>query len=149
MSRRRLRVFISSRMQELAAERAAIKAALDDLRIDAWVYESDAGARSQSIRKTYVEELSGADLYIGLFWKGYGEYTLEEYKLAESLKKDRLIFQKRTAEEGDRDPQLREFLVGLNNVEKGLTVRWFDGLEDFTTAVKDDVAGWQSDKVLE
>jgi Domain of unknown function (DUF4062) len=53
MPRRRLRVFISSRMEELAPERQAIKAALEDVGMDPWIYESDAGARPQSIQETY------------------------------------------------------------------------------------------------
>ena len=48
----RLRVFVSSRMQELAPERAAIKAALNELNIDGWVFEEDAGARPQGIQQT-------------------------------------------------------------------------------------------------
>jgi len=142
---RRVRVFISSRIEELAPERQAIKTALEDVGMDPWVYESDAGARSQSIQKTYVEELKGADLYIGLFWKGFGQYTVEEYQLAEELKKDRLIFQKRTASEDDRDPQLRAFLARLNDVRKGLTVQWFNDAEDIPNLVKDAAAGWTYD----
>jgi len=70
----RLRVFVSSRMQELAPERAAIKAALDELNMDGWVFEEDAGARPQGIQQTYKDEVDRADLYIGLFWRDYGDY---------------------------------------------------------------------------
>ena len=80
----RLRVFVSSKMQELAAERQAIKAALDALRVDGWVFEQDAGARTETIQQTYTEQLVAADLYVGVFWKGYGDYTIEEYEHAES-----------------------------------------------------------------
>jgi hypothetical protein len=41
----RLRVFVSSSMDELAEERAAVRKALGQLKIDAWVFEVDAGAR--------------------------------------------------------------------------------------------------------
>ena len=41
----RLRVFVSSRMAELAPERKLVKEALDQLRVDAWVFEEDAEAR--------------------------------------------------------------------------------------------------------
>ena len=60
----RLRVFVSSRMQELAPERETIKAALNELHIDSWVFEKDAGARSQAIQETYKQEIDGADLYM-------------------------------------------------------------------------------------
>ena len=74
----RLRVFVSSRMQELEPERTAIKAALNELHIDGWVFEKDAGARPQGIQQTYQQELDSADLYIGLFWRDYGDYTIDE-----------------------------------------------------------------------
>ena len=45
----RLRIFISSRMQELAPERVAIRDALDQLNLDGWIFEMDAGARPQGI----------------------------------------------------------------------------------------------------
>ena len=48
----RLRVIVSSKMQELAPERKALKAALDDLKVDAWVFEEDAGARPVPIEKS-------------------------------------------------------------------------------------------------
>jgi len=44
-----LRVFVSSKMQELAPERQALKVALDALRVDAWVFDKDSGARAISI----------------------------------------------------------------------------------------------------
>jgi len=52
----RLRVFVSSRMQELAPERAAMRAALGELNIDGWVFEENTGARPQGIQQTYKEE---------------------------------------------------------------------------------------------
>src|SRR5689334_8191743 len=88
MAASRLRVFVSSKMQELAPERREVKSALDELKVDGWVFEEDAGARPQSVRQTYTEELDGADLYIGLFWKEYGDYTVEEYERARSHGKD-------------------------------------------------------------
>ncbi len=40
----RLRVFVSSRMEELRPERDRVRAALDELKVDAWIFERDAGA---------------------------------------------------------------------------------------------------------
>jgi len=54
----RLRVFVSSKMQELAPERQAVKAALGELIVDAWVFEHDAGARPVSIEKVFLEEVA-------------------------------------------------------------------------------------------
>jgi len=65
-------------MEELAPERSAIKAALEELEIDGWLFDKDAGARPQTIQQTFLEEVGRSDLYIGLFWRGYGDYTIEQ-----------------------------------------------------------------------
>jgi hypothetical protein len=67
------------------------KRALADRDIDVFVFELDAGARSQSIQQTFLDEVEHADLYIGLFWKGYGQYTIEEFEHAQMLGIDCLI----------------------------------------------------------
>lgn len=140
----RLRVFVSSKMQELAPERQALKTALDALKVDAWVFEQDAGARPESIQKAFLGEVEAADLYIGLFWKGYGDYTIEEYEHAQKLGKDCLIYEKRAALNGQRDPRLQAFLDRLGNVQTGLTIKWFDDPLQLSEAIKDDVARWQA-----
>src|SRR5262247_3432496 len=144
----RLRVFVSSKMQELATERQAVRAALDALKVDAWVFEQDAGARPVSIEKAFLEEVEAADLYIGLFWKGYGDYTIEEYEHARKLGKDCLIYEKR-ALNGQRDPRLQAFLDRIGNVERGLTIKWFDDPLQLSEAIKDDVAKWQAQIIRE
>ncbi len=144
MSDQRLRIFISSKMQELAAEREAIKAALDELHVEAWVFEKDAGARPQTIQETYLEEVEAADLYIGLFWKGYGPYTIEEYEHAEMLGMDCLIYEKRDDIQGQRDSELQAFLDRISAVENGLTIKWFNTPDDLRKFVKEDVAAWQA-----
>jgi len=145
----RLRVFVSSKMQELAPERQAVRAALDALKVDAWVFEHDAGAQPVSIEKAFLEEVEAADLYIGLFWKGYGDYTIEEYEHARKLGKDCLIYEKRAALNGQRDSRLQAFLDRLGNVETGLTIKWFDDPLQLSEAIKYDVARWQARKIRE
>src|SRR5262249_19732711 len=145
----RLRVFISSKMQELAPERQAVKAALDAMKVDAWVFEQDAGARPVSIQQAFLQEGEAVDLYIGLFWKGYGDYTVEEYEHARELGKDCLIYEKRAALNGQRDPRLQAFLDRIGNVEKGLTIKWFNDPLQLSEAIKDDVAKWQAQIIRE
>jgi Domain of unknown function (DUF4062) len=140
----RLRVFVSSRMQELAPERQVVRAALDGLKVEAWVFEQDAGARPESIEKTFLEELEAADLYIGLFWKGYGDYTIQEYEYARERSKDRLVYEKRATLNADRDPRLQKFLDGLANVKEGVIIKWFDDPVELSEAIKEDVARWQA-----
>ena len=147
MASSQLTVFVSSKMEELAPERLAIKAALEELEIDGWVFEKDAGARAQSIRQTYLEEVEKADLYIGLFWKGYGDYTIEEFEYAQKLHKDCLLYEKRTDIEGQRDERLEKWLGKLDDVETGLTRKWFNTPDELKEFVKRDVARWQAEIV--
>jgi Domain of unknown function (DUF4062) len=149
MSDQRLRVFVSSKMQELAPERVAIKAALDTMGVVAWVFEEDAGARPQTIQETYLEEVESADLYIGLFWKGYGAYTIDEFEHARTLGMDCLIYEKRDDVTSQRDPKLQVFLDSISDVERGLTIRWFNTSDELGRFVKEHVAAWQARTIRE
>lgn len=51
-------------MEELSEERSIVKAELDELNIDAWVFEQDAGARAETIKDSYRDELVASDLYV-------------------------------------------------------------------------------------
>jgi hypothetical protein len=125
---RGLQIFIGSKMQKRAPERAAVKAALAELHADVFVSETDAGARPGSIRGTYPMELDASDLYMGIFWKGYGEYTVEEFEHARARGKDCLVYEKREEPSlGGREPALRGFLDRIGEVESGLTIRRFPG----------------------
>jgi hypothetical protein len=144
---RRLRLFISSKMEELAPERAAMKSALDELQIEGWVFERDAGARAGNIQQTYLTELDAADLYIGIFWKGYGEYTVEEFEHARNQGIDCLVYEKREEIDGTRDPALQEFLDRIGKVKGAVTIRRFQTADELPAFLKTDVAGWQADKI--
>jgi eukaryotic-like serine/threonine-protein kinase len=145
----RLRIFVSSRMQELAPERAAIRVALTQLNMDGWIFEMDAGARPQGIQQTYKREIDDADLYVGLFWRDYGDYTIDEFTYANEKHKDCLIYEKRAGIDDQRDPKLQAFLDQIGKVETGLTVRWFNTVEELSEGVRQDVARWQTQKIRE
>jgi len=140
MSHHHLRVFVSSRMQELAPERQAVEVALEALGVDAWLFETDAGARPESIEQVFLEEVAAADLFEGLFWKGYGAYTIDEFEHAQALGKPCFLYVKRTDLDGQRDPKLQAFLDRITRVETGLTIGWFDTPDELNALVKRDVA---------
>jgi hypothetical protein len=142
----RLQVFVSSKMEELAPERSAVKAALDELLVNGWGFEDDAGARAQSIQQTYRKEIDTADLYIGVFWRGYGQYTIDEFNWAGQNKKERLIYEKRSDIEGKRDTKLQVFLDEIGKVETGLTIHRFNTPEELGDKIKTDVARWLAEK---
>jgi len=134
-------------MEELARERAIIKDALAELNIDAWVFEEDAGARPQSAQSTFRQELERADLYLGIFWNRLGQYTRDEFELAQVLAKDCLLYERRSDIEGRREKELECFLERVGDVTKGLTVRRFESAEELGDLVKQDLARWQADLI--
>ncbi len=91
---RSLSIFISSRMMELIEERHALQSALKTYDMHGWLWEKDAGARPEPIRSTYLKQVEECDIYIGLFWLGYGQYTVEEYEHARKYQKPALSMRK-------------------------------------------------------
>src|SRR2546428_10022559 len=89
-----LSLFISSKMKELEAERRAVVATLSDRHMFAWLWEEDAGARPASIRNTYLKEIEACDIYVGLFWLGYGPSTIEEFEHARAHDRPCLVYEK-------------------------------------------------------
>jgi predicted ATPase len=66
----RLRVFVSSTLRELAAERRAVRAAIEQLRLAPVMFES--GARPHPPQDVYRAYLEQADIFVGLYWQQYG-----------------------------------------------------------------------------
>ena len=108
----RLRVFVSSTLDELAPERAAAKAAVSQLRLTPVLFES--GARPHPPRALYRAYLAQSDIFIGLYWQRYGWVAPampvsgleDEYESAGD--KPKLIYVKTPAP--DREPRLQALL---------------------------------------
>ena len=148
MRYQQLQVFVSSRMAELRAERRAIRNTLNTLRVLAWVFEDDAGAQPRSAEATYLDALENADLFIGLFWKGYGKYTVQEYEHAKRLGKDCLIYEKEAG--ADRERELQVFLDSIGGeVKSPETVKRFKTLGTLRQAVANDVDRWRVMRIRE
>ncbi len=135
-----LSLFISSKMVELATERRSVETALSQYRMLGWLWEDDAGARSESVRSTYLTEVEACDIYIGLFWLGYGPYTLEEFNHARLHHKPCLIYEKKV-DMSKRSLQLQTFLDDIRRVDnpEGLTVYSFMTPEVLVEQVQKDV----------
>src|SRR6266516_1187799 len=108
----RLRVFISSTLDELAPERQAAREAIAQLRLTPVYFE--AGARPYPPRELYRAYLTQSDIFIGLYWQRYGWVAPgmqvsgleDEYQL--STGKPKLIYMKTPAPE--REPRLQALL---------------------------------------
>jgi predicted ATPase len=66
----RLRVFVSSTLQEMAPERAAVKEAITRLRLVPVMFE--LGARPHPPADLYQAYLEQSHVFIGLYWERYG-----------------------------------------------------------------------------
>ena len=66
----RLRVFVSSTLQEVAAERAAARDAITHLRLAPVMFE--LGARPHPPKDLYRAYLEQSDIFVGIYWQKYG-----------------------------------------------------------------------------
>ena len=73
---RRLRVFVSSTLQELAGERRAIQAVITQLRLTPVMFE--LGARPHPPRDLYRAYLAQSDVFVGVYAGSYGWVAPEE-----------------------------------------------------------------------
>jgi hypothetical protein len=134
-------VFVSSRMKELRGERIAIRKALAEVDVTAWVYEDSAGAQPVSPEKAYLEAIEASDIFVGVYGTEYGEHTAEEYAAARARGKRRLLY----VRNANQDDELEKFLEPLLNVREGLAHDKFDTSEDLATKVRRDVLRWLPD----
>jgi hypothetical protein len=116
-------------MQELAEERHSLQKALKEYKIYGWLWEEDAGARPEPIRSTYLKEVEACDIYIGLFWLGYGPDTIEEFQHEKHINIEH------------RSPELAIFLQNIQQVANpdGLTVCRFETSDQLAEHVQTDV----------
>jgi hypothetical protein len=111
----RLRVFVSSTLEELAAERAAASESIAGLNMTPVLFE--LGARPHPPQPLYRAYLEQSQLFVGVYWQSYGWVAPgesvsgieDEYRLSDGL--PRLLYVKEPAPE--REPRLREFLERL------------------------------------
>ena len=66
----RLRVFVSSTLRELAAERLVVREAIERMSLAPVMFE--LGARPHPPRALYRAYLDQSDIFIGLYWESYG-----------------------------------------------------------------------------
>ncbi|MGY1694650.1 DUF4062 domain-containing protein [Geodermatophilus sp. SYSU D00814] len=136
----RLRVFISSTMQELADERVAVRGAVERLRLTPVLFE--LGARPHPPRELYLAYLQQSDVFIGVYWQSYGWVApgmtvsgLEDEYLA-AAGKPKLVYLKTPAP--DRAPRLVEMIERIGS--DGLSYRSFGTVEELAGLVADDLA---------
>src|SRR5580693_256148 len=136
----RVRVFVSSTLGELAAEREAVSAAIRQLRLTPVLFE--LGARPYPPRDLYRAYLKQSDVFIGIYAESYGWVAPEmkvsgledEYRL--SAGKPRLIYTKEAAR---REPRLTSLLEAIR-AEGVVSYRQFKDAGELGALVADDLA---------
>jgi len=138
---RRLRVFVSSTLGELAEERRAVSRAVSALRLSPVMFE--LGARPYPPREVYQQYLAQSDVFIGLYWQRYGQPAPgaqvsgleEEFELSGAL--PRLLYVKTPAP--DLEPRLAD-LLGRIQAEASASYRHFRTPAELGRLVRDDLA---------
>jgi hypothetical protein len=137
---RRLRVFVSSTLQELASERRAVQAVITELRLTPVMFE--LGARPHPPRDLYRAYLAQSDVFVGVYAGSYGWVAPDEevsgledeYRLSGDLPK--LIYVKSGVEQ---QPRLRELLNRIRGDDDASYKRFTDA-EELAQLLGDDLA---------
>src|SRR6266516_4030015 len=137
----RVRVFVSSTLDELTPERAAAREAITQLRLTPVLFE--LGARPYPPRELYRAYLSQSDIFIGIYWQRYGWVAPtmqvsgleDEYQLSGA--KPKLIYIKTPAHE--REPRLQALLDRIRT-EDTASYQKFATPEELRERIANDLA---------
>jgi predicted ATPase len=138
---RRLRVFISSTLGELAEERQTAQAAVEQLRLTPILFE--LGARPHPPRTLYRSYLAQSDVFVGIYWQRYGwvapdmEISGLEDEFVLSKGMARLVYVKRPAPE--MEPRLADMLGRLDD-EDSVSYKPFSDVTELRELLLDDLA---------
>ena len=143
----RLRVFVSSTLEELAAERVAARAAIEQLRLAPVMFES--GARAHPAQAVYQAYLEQSDAFVGIYWQRYGwvgpgmaiSGLEDELRLAAAM--PRLLYVKVPAP--DMDPDLSRMLDEIR-AEGAVSYKTFTDAGQLRELVAGDLATMLSER---
>jgi class 3 adenylate cyclase len=136
-----VRVFISSTLEELAAERAAARRAITRLHLVPVWYES--GARPHPPRSMYQAYVDQSQVFVGIYWQRYGWVAPgmeisgleDEYRLAAG--KPMLLYLKRPAPE--LEPRLAAMIDSIRAAGT-VSYRTFATARELERLLADDLA---------
>lgn len=137
----RLRVFVSSTLQELADERKAAKSAITELRLSPVMFE--LGARPHPPRALYRAYLEQSHIFVGIYWQRYGWVAPgesisgleDEYRL--SGNRPKLMYVKTPASE--REEGLKTLLKHIQTDDQ-VSYKSFSTPEELAELLENDLA---------
>jgi predicted ATPase len=142
----RLRVFISSTMNELVDERRAAGRAVERLHLTPVMFE--LGARPYPPRDLYLAYLRQSDVFVGIYGSQYGwiapgqEHSGLEDEYLAAGDKPRLVYVRSPAP--DRDPRLVELLKRVR--QSGVSYHTYRTARDLGRLISDDLALLESER---
>ena len=137
----RVRVFVSSTLDELAPERAAVRQAIEQLHLTPVMFE--VGARPHPPRELYRAYLAQSHIFVGIYWQRYGWVAPgesvsgleDEYVLSAGT--PRLLYLKMPAP--DREGRLSELIERMRS-EGSASYRRFETAEELARLLQEDLA---------
>jgi predicted ATPase len=137
----KLRVFISSTLKELAAERKSARTAVERLHLAPVMFE--LGARPHPPRDLYRAYLEQSNIFVGIYGDRYGWVAPtetvsgleDEFNLSGTLPK--LIYIRETA--GEREPRLTELLERIRTDDTA-SFKYFPDADALTGLLEADLA---------
>lgn len=137
----RIRVFVSSTLRELAAERAAVRTAIEGMQLAPVMFE--LGARPHPPRELYRSYLAQSDVFVGIYAESYGWVApgedvsgLEDEYLLAPPEMPKLIYIKKSEH---REERLNE-LIGRIRRDDTAAYLPFESPEQLREQVADDLA---------
>ena len=144
----RVRVFVSSTLEELSEERSVVRKAIEEMRLTPVMFE--LGARAHPPRQLYQSYLEQRDVFIGIYWNQYGWIASDmdisgledEYRL--SGFKPKLIYVKSS---DARQPRLNDL---ISEIEKqgSLAYKRFKDAMELQELIQNDLAALLSERFL-
>lgn len=137
----RVRVFISSTINELAEERIAARSAIESLKLIPVFFE--AGARPHPPRDLYSAYLSQSHIFLGIYWNSYGWIAPgaeisgleDEYRLCGKTK-PKLIYVKNSTE---RQEKLDLLLQDISNSDSACYQK-FNTADELKQLIENDLS---------
>jgi tetratricopeptide (TPR) repeat protein len=148
----KLRIFVSSRIQECKDERSIVREAIRSLSHEPVLFEH-LGARTYSPRDLYLSHLHDSQVMVAIYRSGYGYIDAangmdisgleDEYRFAKREGIDTLFYIWSSAD--GREPRLQSL---IDKVGSGPSVAFYKDPEKLSEMVKRDISSWITNKIL-
>ena len=129
----KLKVFVSSKMDDLEHERKAAKEAIEEIFLTPIMFE-DFDPTRKKLKNIYLKMLEKSDIYLGIFGKNDSKPVRTEFERAEVENKEIKIFIKKV---GKRDDRLNKFIGELE--KKNILYTTFNNTEDLKEKIKNSL----------